>query len=86
MFLDRYREEDFDANQSELKFLRIQLQAIEAQCSRYIPQDEDQELTQSIMNWKIEWGDIDRQSRARRKKCHSPNAGLDESQATVDGS
>ena len=53
---------------SELKFLRIQLQAIEAQCS---PQHVDLELSQSIMNWKVDWQDIDRRSKARRKKCHS---------------
>jgi hypothetical protein len=86
VFLDRYREEDFDANQSELQFLRIQLQAIEAQCSQYIPQDDDQELTQSIMNWKIDWGNIDRRSKTQRKKCHPSKVVLGESQATVGGS
>lgn len=55
-----------EANQSELKFLRIQLQAIEAQCSPFIPQDEDQELSESITNWKIDWEDINRRARARR--------------------
>lgn len=67
-----HREDDFEANQSELKFLRIQLQAIEAQCSPYIPQDEDhQELSESIMNWKIDWEDINRRARARRRNCQS---------------
>ncbi|KAF4625197.1 hypothetical protein G7Y89_g12971 [Cudoniella acicularis] len=60
-------EDDFDANQSELKFLRIQLQAIEAQCSEYIPRNGDMELSESIMNWKIDWEDIDRKSKARRE-------------------
>jgi len=78
-------EEDFDANQSELKFLRIQLQAIEAQCAQYIPHDEDEELSRSIMNWKIDWGDIDRRSKARRKKCHPPKAILDDSLKILDG-
>ncbi len=62
-------EDDFDANQSELKYLRIQLKAIEAQCSQYIPRNEDPELAQAIKNWKIDWEDIDRRSKARRKKC-----------------
>ncbi|KAF8863530.1 hypothetical protein BDZ45DRAFT_583507 [Acephala macrosclerotiorum] len=62
-------EDDFEANQSELKYLRIQLKAIEAQASPYIPRSEDPELTQAIKNWKIDWEDIDRRSKARRKKC-----------------
>lgn len=86
MCINNHREEDFDANQSELKFLRIQLQAIEAQCAQYIPQDEDQELSRSIMNWKIDWEDIDRKSKARRKKCHPLKTMLDDSLKVLDGS
>lgn len=62
-------EDDFEANQSELKYLRIQLKAIEAQCSEYIPRQEDPELTEAIKNWKVDWEDIDRRSKARRNKC-----------------
>lgn len=62
-------EDDFEANQSELKYLRIQLKAIEAQCAEFIPRDEDPELSQAIKNWKVDWEDIDRKSKARRKKC-----------------
>lgn len=65
---NKYRKEDFDANQSELNFLRIQLQAIQAQCSQYIP--DDLELSQSIDNWKVDWEDIDKRSKERRAKCH----------------
>lgn len=61
-----YREDDFESNQSELRFLRIQLKAIEAQCSQSVPRDEDEELSRSIMNWKGDWEDIDRRSKARR--------------------
>lgn len=68
--LTPYREDDFESNQSELRFLRIQLQAIEAQCSQYLPRNEDPELSQSIKNWKVDWEDIDRRSKARRKKRH----------------
>ncbi|CAG8979125.1 hypothetical protein HYALB_00000258 [Hymenoscyphus albidus] len=68
MFLE-YRisemEEDFDANQSELQFLRIQQKAIEVQ---YPKEVEDEDLTQSIQNWKIDWEEVDRKSKARRKK------------------
>lgn len=63
-------EDDFEANQSELKYLRIQLQAIEAQCSEYIPRNQDPLLVESIKNWKVDWEDIDRRSKARRKKSH----------------
>jgi hypothetical protein len=62
------RGDDIKASQSELRFLRIQLQAIEAQCSQYMPREEDEELSQSIMNWKVDWENIDRRSRARRLK------------------
>jgi len=61
-------EEDFEANQSELRFMRIQVQAVQVQCAQYLPQNEDVELTQSIMNWKIDWEDIDQRSKARRRK------------------
>ncbi|RDL39016.1 Uncharacterized protein BP5553_03356 [Venustampulla echinocandica] len=76
-------EDDFDANQSELKFLRIQLQSIEAQCSQYIPRDADQELTESIMNWKVDWEDIDRRSKARRKKCNVSAAHKDDTESVI---
>ena len=53
---------------------------------QYIPHDEDEELSRSIMNWKIDWEDIDRRSKARRKKCHPPKAILDDSLKILDGS
>jgi len=61
-------EDDFSANASELKFLRLQLQAIEAQCAPYIDRtkEEDVELSESIMNWKIDWEEVNRRSMARR--------------------
>ncbi|KAG9235483.1 hypothetical protein BJ875DRAFT_459083 [Amylocarpus encephaloides] len=62
-------EDDFEANQSELKFLRMQMRALETQCYEYIPRERDEELAESIKNWKIDWEDIDRRSKARRKKC-----------------
>ncbi|KAH6683293.1 hypothetical protein B0J14DRAFT_613199 [Halenospora varia] len=76
-------EDDFDANQSELKFLRIQLQAIEVQCAEFIPRSPDKELTESIMNWKVDWEDIDRKSKARRKKCHI-SIHVDDTSTSVD--
>jgi len=81
-----FREDDFEANQSELKFLRIQLQAIEAQSSQYIPKVDDQELTESIRNWKIDWEDIDKKSKARRKTCRVSMSGLENSRNGVESS
>jgi hypothetical protein len=61
-------EDDYEASQSELQFLRIQLQAIQTQFNEYLPQSRDEELEESIRNWKIDWEDIDRRSKARRRK------------------
>ncbi|TVY73612.1 hypothetical protein LSUE1_G005204 [Lachnellula suecica] len=77
-------EDDFSSNQSELKFLRIQLQAIEAQTSQYIPLSADKDLANSITKWKFDWEEIDRKSRARRKKCHGSITNSDDSGTIVD--
>lgn len=79
-------EEDFEANQSELKFLRIRLRALEVQCLQYVPLNEDQELSESIKNWRIDWEDIDRRTKARRIKCHASITVLDDTPTVVDGS
>ena len=87
MNLTYYREDDFEANQSELKFLRIQLQALETQCAQYIPRNEDPDLTESILNWKVDWEDIDKRSKERRRKCKMSLSlsNLSDSQTVVDG-
>ncbi|RDW62768.1 hypothetical protein BP5796_11070 [Coleophoma crateriformis] len=79
-------EEDYEACQSELKFLRLQLRAMEVQCLRHVPPDEDEELTESIRNWKVDWEDIDRRTKARRKKARIPRPELstEDSWCTVD--
>lgn len=61
------REDDVEASQSELRYLRIQLQAIEVQCAEYISQNQDQALHESILNWKNDWEEMDRRAKARRK-------------------
>ncbi|EHL00296.1 hypothetical protein M7I_3792 [Glarea lozoyensis 74030] len=66
-------EDDYEANQSELQFLRIQLQAIQTQYNELLPQNRDEELSESIRNWKIDWEDIDRRSKARRKRGQDSN-------------
>lgn len=86
VFLTISREDDFSSNQSELKFLRIQLQAIEAQCSQYIPLTSDKELAESITKWKFDWEEIDRKSKARRKKCQDSRPNSDDSGTIVNGS
>ncbi|KAG4430464.1 hypothetical protein IFR05_014053 [Cadophora sp. M221] len=64
-------DDDYQSSQSELKFLRIQLQAIQVQCTNCIHRhDDDPELTDSIKNWKIDWEDINRRAKARRQKSH----------------
>lgn len=70
-------QDDCETNHSELEFLRIQLKALESQCSPYIPQNEDQELSESIMQWKIDWEDINRKTKARRKNGHSSSSPSD---------
>jgi hypothetical protein len=60
------REDNLEASQAELKYLRIQLQAIEVQASEYTARSEDLELTQSIRNWKAEYEGIDKRTRARK--------------------
>ncbi|CZT44095.1 uncharacterized protein RSE6_04220 [Rhynchosporium secalis] len=68
---DRFAEmeEDQQSSQSELKFLRIQLQAIQVQCMNCIHRHEDDpELTDSINKWKIDWEAINKRAKAPRQK------------------
>jgi len=58
---------DVEANQSELKYLRIQMQAIEVQCSQYLTPGEDDDLSQSIKNWKQDWEIIDKRWKTRKE-------------------
>ncbi|KAI1311664.1 hypothetical protein F5Y03DRAFT_391214 [Xylaria venustula] len=52
---------------TELLNLQIQLKAIEVQCMSYVPQDADQELSESIGAWKMEYSAL-KQKRARNKE------------------
>ncbi|KAK0116956.1 hypothetical protein ONS96_012800 [Cadophora gregata f. sp. sojae] len=62
-------DDNYQANQSELRFLRIQLQAIQVQCTNCIHRhDDDPELTDSIMNWKIDWENINGHAQDRRQQ------------------
>jgi len=62
------RDDEQAASQSDLRFLRIQLQAIEAQSAQYILADQDPDLAQSIKNWKAEWEMIDKRTKERKEK------------------
>ncbi|KAG9248586.1 hypothetical protein BJ878DRAFT_4294 [Calycina marina] len=60
-------QDDYEASQAELGFLRIQLQAIEAQTSHIIQDGEDPDLTLSITNWKTEWIALQEKFGAKKK-------------------
>lgn len=80
------RDADLEASQSELTFLRLQLRALEVQCSAYIPFGADEDLSESIKNWKLEWADIDQRTKARRKKRKDVMGTVDELGTAVHGS
>ncbi|KAI0806393.1 hypothetical protein GGR55DRAFT_652472 [Xylaria sp. FL0064] len=61
--LERERKE----GDTELLNLQIQLKAIEVQCMSYVPQDADQELSESISAWKKEYSAL-KQKRARNRE------------------
>jgi len=54
---------------------------------QYIPFNADEELSESIRNWKLDWADTDQRTKARRKKCKDLPGNLDDSQTlSVRGS
>ncbi|KAL2882477.1 hypothetical protein SGCOL_002217 [Colletotrichum sp. CLE4] len=55
-------EEELQENDSELSYLRLGLKAIEVQC----PTDIDDDLAQSIQNWKTDWTALKRK-RSKHK-------------------
>jgi hypothetical protein len=60
---------------------------LEVQGSQYIPFNADEELSESIKNWKLDWADIDLRTKARRKKCKDLLVNLYDSQTiSVDDS
>ncbi|KAI1271536.1 hypothetical protein F5Y07DRAFT_382734 [Xylaria sp. FL0933] len=61
--LERERKE----GDTELLNLQIQLKAIEVQCMSYVPQGADQELSESIGAWKMEYSAL-KQKKARNKE------------------
>ncbi|KAL5346070.1 hypothetical protein ACLOAV_009101 [Pseudogymnoascus australis] len=59
---------DYASTESELNFLRLQLRALEVQGLDYVQFNDDEELTQSIINWKQQWADVEQRTKARRRK------------------
>jgi hypothetical protein len=51
--------------------LRVQLRALEVQGLDYVQFNDDEELTQSIINWKQQWADVEQRTKARRRKIKS---------------
>lgn len=45
------------------------MRAIEVQALEHIESSQDEELTQSIRNWKQQWTEIDQSIRDKRNKC-----------------
>lgn len=66
--LTRLRDADYASTESELNFLRLQLRALEVQGLDYVQFNDDEELTQSIINWKQQWADVEQRTKARRRK------------------
>ncbi|KFY70306.1 hypothetical protein V499_09280 [Pseudogymnoascus sp. VKM F-103] len=62
---------DYESTESELNFLRVQLRALEVQGLDYVQFNDDEELTQSIINWKQQWADVEQRTKARRRKIKS---------------
>ncbi|UQC74499.1 uncharacterized protein CLUP02_01150 [Colletotrichum lupini] len=58
----KVEEEELQENDSELSYLRLGLKAIEVQC----PTDVDDDLAQSIQNWKTDWTALKRK-RSKHK-------------------
>ncbi|KAI7788656.1 hypothetical protein LA080_008546 [Diaporthe eres] len=59
-------EEAVAEDESELRYLKIQLRAIEAQCAGYVPKGAEPELEQSIRFWKRDWAELRDKWAARR--------------------
>ena len=51
-------EEAVAEDESELRYLKIQLRAIETQCAGYVPPGADPDLEMSIRFWKREWAEL----------------------------
>jgi len=76
---------EFEANQSELSFLKLQMRAVEVQSLRYVPIDADRELAESIMKWKLDWARIDERTRSPLRKRFKESIGASDDGNTTRG-
>lgn len=53
-------------NEAELRYVRLELRAIEVQCMGYVPKGADPEPTRSIRNWKDDWQELKEKWSSRR--------------------
>lgn len=68
--LCHHSEDEVQENESEFSHLRLQLRAVEASCLEYLPQDADQDLLQSIENWKKDWASLKKRMADRHHRPH----------------
>jgi len=76
---------EFEANQSELSFLKLQMRAVEVQSLRYVPVDADRELAESIMKWKLDWARIDERTRSPLRRRFTKSIGASDDGNTTNG-
>lgn len=73
-------------DESELRYLRIQLRAIEAQCLGYVPAGADPELDRSIRSWKDDWSELRGRWAARKGSSFAAAAAVTGSSSESGGS
>lgn len=63
-------------HEADLRHLKVELRAIEAQCMGYVPKGADPELDESIRRWRQDWAALrDKFSSTTRRKRPAPLAG-----------
>lgn len=55
-------------NEAELRHLKVELRAIEAQCMGYVPKGADPELEESIQRWRQDWAALKDKFSSTRKR------------------
>lgn len=65
-------------HEADLRHLKVELRAIEAQCMGYVPKGADPELDESIRRWRQDWAALRAKfSSTTRRKRPAPLAGDD---------
>lgn len=55
-------------HEADLRHLKVELRAIEAQCMGYVPKGADPELDESIRRWRQDWAALRDKFSSRRRK------------------